>query len=117
MTKIMRAARSRKSLDLLTPHLTSVDPRLDSMVRDTRPGMAHWGHSGPPGTTCGQCKHFGYSAPLRNGHGETVGAKGFPKSCHLFFTLMRQHGRPLPPSQASCRHFEPKKSGLGDARA
>jgi hypothetical protein len=90
-------------------NLTVVNPELDRLVKQTLPGMAHWAGTGPPGTTCEQCKHFGYSAPLRNRRGKTVGAKNYPKSCHRFFELMQQHGPPLRPSTLSCRHFEPRE--------
>jgi hypothetical protein len=90
------------------PHLTSIDPEFDRLVKQTLPGMAHWAGTGPAGTTCEQCRFFGYSVPLRNGAGNTVGTKNHPKSCHRFFELMKQHGKPLMPSTPSCRHFEPR---------
>jgi hypothetical protein len=89
-------------------NLTVVNPELDRLVKQTPPGMAHWSTTGPDGTTCEQCKHFGYSVPLRNGHGEAVGTKTHPKSCRRFFELMHRHGKPLQPSTPSCRHFETK---------
>jgi hypothetical protein len=90
------------------PHLTSIEPELDRLVKQTLPGMAHWAGTGPAGTTCEQCRFFGYSAPLRNGLGETVSAIKKDKCCHRYFRLMKQHGKPLLPQTPSCRHFEPR---------
>jgi len=91
---------------MASKYLTSVDPDLDRMVRTTPPGaMAHWSGTGPDGTTCGQCKHFGYSAPIRTAAGNTVDSVKKPNSCRLYFILMRRHGAALPPSTPSCKHF------------
>jgi hypothetical protein len=89
-------------------NLTIIDPKIDHLVKTTPPGMAHWSGTGPSGTTCEMCAHYGYSAPVRNGAGDTISTKRHPKSCRRFFELMHQHGRALPSSTPSCRHFQAK---------
>jgi hypothetical protein len=87
-------------------HLTTVDPELDRLIRATPAGaMAHWSGTGPLGTTCGQCQHFGYSAPIRNASGDATGSVKKNNCCRLYWVLMRKHGAALAPSTASCRHF------------
>jgi hypothetical protein len=81
---------------------------IDRLLRATRSGMVHWAGTGPQGTTCGGCAHFGYTVPLRNGLGEIVSTDEKSRSCWRFWQLMRQHGAALPASTPSCRHFAPK---------
>jgi hypothetical protein len=91
-------------------HLTSVDSNLDYLVRTTPPGaMAHWAGTGPDGATCGQCKHFGYSAPIRTAAGNSISSVKKSNCCRLYWLLMRRHGNPLPPTTASCKHFTPRE--------
>jgi hypothetical protein len=91
---------------IIKPYRTSPDPAFDRLVRATPiASMAHWAGTGPEGTTCGQCKHFGYDAPVRDRAGNTMKAVRKPTSCRLYWVLMRKHGNPLPPTTDSCKHF------------
>jgi hypothetical protein len=91
-----------------TRHLTTDSPEFDAMVKATPPGAAHWSGTGPDGTTCEGCRHYGYSEPIRNSHGDTIKTVKHDKSCQRFFELMRWHGGKIEPSTPSCRHYEPK---------
>jgi hypothetical protein len=92
----------------MPPNLTTINPEFDRLVKATPPGMAHWAGTGPTNTTCEQCKHYGYSAPIRNGLGDTISTVKKDKCCRKFFDLMRCHGKPLLPSTPSCRHYQPR---------
>jgi hypothetical protein len=98
-------------------HLTRAhSAELAAQIRNTRPGMAHWSGTGPVGTACSGCAFFGYEAPRRNDHGDTVGAVRKSQSCRRFFQLTGTHGPPLPPFTPSCRHFQGKPNPRASRR-
>jgi hypothetical protein len=79
--------------------------QLTQQIRTTRPGMAHFAGSGPLNATCGQCVFLGYFEQVRDAAGNMVIAKT-RMGCKKYFQLTQQHGPPVPPNTAACRHFE-----------
>lgn len=73
--------------------LTEPNPELAKLEAQTVPGQAHWGGSGPPGRTCGECQHW--VSYLRRG-----------MRCDQYYRMMRRwHQERLPASALACRHF------------
>lgn len=80
-------------------YLTSPNPELDRLVTATVPGMAHWSGTGPPGATCGKCRHH-MSLP---NHLE----KMVLKRCAKYFHLVQKVGpEPIPNKTVACRYWE-----------
>jgi len=76
--------------------LTSPDPELDRLAAGTIDGMAHWSGSGPPGTTCGECRFWANED--RPNH--------YAFRCAKYFTMMKKWGsRHIPFHQPSCKYF------------
>jgi hypothetical protein len=82
-------------------HLTEPNPELARLIAQTPHGMMHWSGTGPAGTTCGQCKHYGYTY-------ETARKSVFKwQACALYWQRMKKHPhRQIPPSTESCKYFE-----------
>jgi hypothetical protein len=85
------------------PNLTESNPQLERVVDATPPGMAHWAGTGPGGTTCGDCRSYGYDPEWK------FPCVVRPNSCRRFFQLMAYHGPALPPETPSCKHFQPRE--------
>ena len=69
--------------------------------RDTAiPGMAFFAGTGPPGRTCGDCLHRGYSREGKNGKWKKT------TGCKVFKSLTGQHGAAVSKGNASCNYFE-----------
>jgi hypothetical protein len=62
-------------------------------------GMAHFANSGPPGKTCGSCKHCIDAS--------SGGQKGATR-CAMFRKLTGRRGETISKKYAACRYFEPK---------
>jgi hypothetical protein len=90
-----------------TPYRTEPDPELERLVEATPPGMAHWAGTGPAGTTCVECRSYGYDPEL----GGIVGLV-HPHSCRRLFQMTGRPGPAFSPWTPSCKHFQP----LGFAR-
>src|SRR5262249_39721909 len=85
-----------------TPYLTAgYAPELELQISKTRPGMAHFADTGPCGTTCGECAHFGYLRQPRNRTGTRAG-------CAEFHRLTDKHGPVIADTTPSCRYFQHK---------
>jgi hypothetical protein len=85
-------------------HLTEPNPELAKLIAKTPHGMMHWSGTGPAGTTCGQCAHYGYAYKTAK--------RDYVKqhACALFWKHMRTHPhRQIPPSTDSCKYFEKGK--------
>jgi hypothetical protein len=90
-------------------YLTSIDPELDRLVKLTKPGMAHWAGTGPAGTTCEGCAHYGFRESIRGKHGDIVKTVLHAKSCGRYFEIMRRAGGAIGPKTPSCRHYQPRE--------
>lgn len=91
-------------------HLTSPNPELDRLVRQTPEGMMFWsGTCSDASAMCGGCKHYGYEVVVRNDAGNGVGAHKYPSRCALYRKHMRRHGKPLDEKTPACKYFEAKK--------
>jgi hypothetical protein len=89
--------------------LTSSNPELDRLVRQTPDGMMYWsGTSTVPGATCGRCRHYGYTTVIRNDVGNAVKTTKHPASCALFHKYTRQHGKTIGQCTPACKYFEPR---------
>lgn len=94
-------------------HLTKPhNERINRLMSQTVPGMAHWSGTGPEGTRCLTCrnaKFFGWV-----GHGEFAALK--PIRCLKYAEVMlTKSGPKFPADKASCRFYqeggEPPKRG------
>jgi hypothetical protein len=67
-------------------HLTSIDPALDRLIRQTPEGMMFWaGTCADPAATCGGCVHYGYESVVRHKNtGDALRTSKHPHSCALF---------------------------------
>jgi hypothetical protein len=93
----------------LNPHLTSANPELDRLIRATPPGMAHWAGTGPAGTVCEGCAHFGYREVKRDKTtGDVLSTVRKTERCGKFYELMKRSGDRISPRTPSCRHFQPR---------
>lgn len=54
----------------ISPHMTAAD--FDCPIRNTYLGQAHIAGTGPEGTTCRQCKHWGKTKFVKDEHGNYV---------------------------------------------
>ncbi|UWF67345.1 hypothetical protein [Brucella sp. 1315] len=54
----------------ISPHMTAAD--FDCQVRNTYLGQAHIAGTGPDGTTCRQCRHWGKTKFVKDEHGNYV---------------------------------------------
>ena len=63
---------------------------------DISPGMAHFSGTGPPGATCGQCRHYG----LKD--------RGFERMCTEYRRMAGKWGGNLDRHQSACKYFETK---------
>jgi hypothetical protein len=93
-------------------HLTEPNPKFEQLVRQTPHGMAHWSGTGPAGTTCGGCQHFGYwyDAMRKRGEAWVETRARKERACALFYKQMHRHPHTaLPEETRSCKYFEPKK--------
>lgn len=84
----------------MTIPLTESNPKLDKLIRQTPPGMAHWAGTGPSGKTCETCKHFG-----------TLYAENSPRAqtnrCKLYQKLMcGKIGGRISENTPACKYFE-----------
>jgi len=92
-----------------TPYLTKgYSDVVEHQIRATRPGMAHFAHSGPFATTCGECVHLGYFKIKRTTSGDAVKTQHV-RACAKFHRLTGKHGAVLPANTPSCRYFERKE--------
>lgn len=89
-------------------HLTSLNPEVDPAQRNTFPGQAHFGSTGPDGAICRECiswtgcgKESGYYAKKGMSGG---GLK--PRSCQKFKSLTQGIGPPIPFDAPACKYFE-----------
>jgi hypothetical protein len=87
-------------------HLTTPNPDLDRLIRQTPEGMMFWAGS----ATCGGCKHFGYEAATRNEAGNVVDTKRYPASCILYRKRTGRHGKPLEQATPACKYFAAKQA-------
>jgi hypothetical protein len=82
------------------------DAELARQIRKSVPGMAHFAATGPFGTCCKDCKHFGCWKQIRNKRGDVVKTVFLRRSCGKFHELTAQFGDPIPPTTESCRYFQ-----------
>jgi hypothetical protein len=69
----------------VTPNLTTPNPELDRLVRQTPSGMMFWsGTCSNPAAACGGCKHFGYEMVTRNEAGNAIDTRKYPNRCSLY---------------------------------
>lgn len=89
-----------------TPHLKSVfDERMTKLIRNTRPGMAHWSGSGPQGKSCRECIHFESQGYFSASHRFTPGALK-PGKCKRFKKMTGTAGAAFSGNTLCCRFFE-----------
>lgn len=88
----------------MNDHLTEPNPELARAVRNTPHGMMHWASTGPDGSTCGKCQHYGYD--YENNRGKFSHRS---RACELFYKRMGRHPESaLPEATPGCKYFEPK---------
>jgi len=68
----------------------------------TEPGMAHFSGTGPNGTTCGKCIHWGYKREA----GKSKAMKSV-EACQKYHDLTGKHGPAIKAALPSCKYFEP----------
>jgi hypothetical protein len=78
---------------------------LEHQIATTVPGMAHWANSGPFGTYCHQCAHWGYHKVRRTAAGDAVKSKHV-SACAKFHELTNKHGPTVPAGTPSCKYFQ-----------
>lgn len=79
----------------------SHDERMETLRRNTPPGMAHWSGTGPVGKICHDCGHARF-----NGHyGKDAFAALKPINCAKYKELMKKRGPAFDGKKASCRFF------------
>lgn len=103
---------------LFSEHLTAAD--FDCPIRNTYLGQAHIAGTGPEGTTCRQCLHWGKKKFVKDTFGNYVektehpkryGSKhkkwpGEPKDAHCLKPIINKAKRLIPHHALSCRLFE-----------
>jgi hypothetical protein len=89
-------------------HLTQGYPPILARSIASHPGMGHFAATGPFGTKCAGCEHFGYWRQIQNAVGDVVGTKFRKNACAKYFQLTRQHGPAVPAGTESCRYFTPR---------
>lgn len=65
-------------------------------------GMAHFPGTGPFGTFCGNCKHYGYFRESRHGKSYRTTA------CWMFKKLTGKYGPRIKRDNNSCKYFDEK---------
>jgi len=91
-------------------HLTEPDPVLAKNRRLTVSGMAHWGGTGPKGTTCGGCGWWGFNR-------EQKPDGWMSHRCGKYEALTGKRGTArIELHQPSCRHFVEITPAQLDAR-
>jgi hypothetical protein len=73
----------------------------DKLARQSFPGMAHFGGSGPRGQTCKQCKLWD-NDPIKSPD-ETKAR------CKKYKALTNKLGNPVPGVAQACKYFDPRK--------
>jgi len=77
-------------------HLTSPNPELERLRRQTREGQAYWGGTGPAGQTCGACVWWRF--------GEHHHRRAY---CHKYAAMTGKRSVPAVPGGAlACKYFE-----------
>jgi hypothetical protein len=101
-----------KSKPLGTPGLTAgfADAELVRQIKKSVPGMAHFSATGPFGTACKDCAHYGLWQQIKNQAGDTVNTVFHRGRCAKFRELTNNIGPALPPNTESCRHFQRRKA-------
>ncbi|MGH6775919.1 hypothetical protein [Brucella tritici] len=108
----------------ISPHMTAAD--FDCPIRNTYLGQAHIAGTGPEGTTCRQCKHWGKTKSVKDEHGNYVerfappkrnGKKhklfpGEPKDAYCLKPILNKAKRAIPHRALSCRFFEPSENPM-----
>jgi hypothetical protein len=97
------------SRPIVTPHLT--DAKSEHV--DSVPGMAHFAHTGPEGTTCSQCRFWDRPKHIPGGKAAALLAFQCLKARELA-GLLHHKGRRLPAVPAAtraCRYFETRHRG------
>ena len=93
-----------------TPNLTpGYSDVLEHQIRTTRPGMAHFANTGPFGTICGECAHWGHHKTRRTPAGDAIKTQHV-RACAKYHELTGKHGAVLPANTPSCRHFERRET-------
>jgi hypothetical protein len=96
-----------KTQAICDPYLTAGYPaELTRMMKRSVPGMAHWAGSGPTGTICRGCIHYGYESVSRNARGEAIKPVSHRQGCRKFYELTGRPGGAIPETTESCRHFQ-----------
>jgi hypothetical protein len=91
----------------MTPFLTAPNPELEHHIRQTPSGMMFWaGTCSTPGTRCGDCRHYGYSRPVRNAAGNVVRVTEYPNRCALYHKHRGKPGDKFDQSTPACKYFE-----------
>lgn len=89
-------------------HLTSLNPEIDRAQRNTFPGQAHFGGTGPQGSVCRECNHWtgcGREAGYYAKRGMSGGGLK-PRACGKFKALTHDIGPPIPFDAPACKYFE-----------
>ena len=81
----------------VTEGLTEVGVSPEQLA-DTTPGMAHFAHTGPEGTRCGDCAHW----TATKGKFQSGARKG---ACAMHRKLGGKSRSPVPDSAPSCKFF------------
>jgi hypothetical protein len=90
-----------------TPGLTAgyADAELVRQINKSVAGMAHFSATGPFGTQCKDCAHYGVYQQIKNKAGETVKSVFHRGRCAMFRYLTGKLGPPVSPQTESCRYF------------
>lgn len=92
----------------ISPHMTAAD--FDCPIRNTYLGQAHIAGTGPEGTTCRQCKHWGKTKFIKYEHGNYVEKfappNGMAKSTSCFRASRKT---PTASSPSSTKQNEPSR--------
>jgi hypothetical protein len=93
---------------LMTPGLTAgyADAELVRQIQKSVPGMAHFAATGPFGTQCKGCAHYGIHQQIHNQAGDTMKTALRRGRCAAFHHLTGKLGPAVPPQTESCKYFE-----------
>lgn len=84
-------------------HLTEPhDARMARLMRQSKPGQAHWAGTGPEGKRCHHCIHW----KPEGSTGYTAKGDLKPGRCGQYRKMMGKSGPAFSHTQLACRFFE-----------
>jgi hypothetical protein len=82
---------------------------LEARIFQTHAGQAHLAGTGPPGTKCRDCAHYGYHAKVYTKSGDIAKTVRRDNACAKFRAITGKDGPSFRRDAASCKYFERRK--------